>query len=89
MSISRACYVSCDGCGRPGTISCFGAAEARRFASSEGFVRRDNQDLCPDCSGREGVLVRGIWHDFTPEEAAAHKAYLAEQVAPASPPPTS
>lgn len=43
-------YVSCDRChGWPTEPVAEGAKEARAVARREGYVRRDGQDLCPDC----------------------------------------
>lgn len=40
MPISRAWYVSCDGCGDPAEVSTDSVAEARAIAVREGFYER-------------------------------------------------
>lgn len=56
MSISRACYVSCDNCGDPApVVTEASAVVARGAARAEGYVRQRVDgvmcDLCPACAG--------------------------------------
>lgn len=53
MAISRAWYVSCDGCGDPAPINTWSAVGARATAQDAGYVRARRgtrmMDLCPRC----------------------------------------